>query len=300
MHLQLHTSPKRRLRTGAFDADVIRVAFSPDGRTAAIGLWQYVPGEGTRPSHTVKVVDLATGTVRDEWFRDRPIKLAWSPDGRFLALVTIKDGTVDCGCSYVGTFALVSAKDWRVQRFPQFGEIDSTQWWPGGRYVMLHGEGAQPVHFIDIARRAVRPLPTGLKGMQSWTSSPDGRFVVLQESSPPNRLHGLDTVTWKHVTVSPGAGYVPSSAKNGQWVHPILPSGSYIGGGRDAAIGGQWVRLGAVFGGHTRNQAGLDLWWGKCGESQRQLIAHDVASFDFWPRGVLESDLRGTYWETAG
>jgi dipeptidyl aminopeptidase/acylaminoacyl peptidase len=170
--------------TGVLPAPALTAAFSRDGRLAAAPLGtRDVVLRGAGPPARVR-------GRRREW----PIALAWSADGRRLAIAAERARGAGT------TIALVDGATGRVlRRFRVAGRAEALGWAPDGRRLAYAGgEVVARVVVLDTrtgARRtAARPGAEQLRGSPAF--SPAGRLALLDYSrvlfaDPPGRL-GLE------------------------------------------------------------------------------------------------------------
>ncbi|MBI3923204.1 MAG: WD40 repeat domain-containing protein [Armatimonadetes bacterium] len=274
--LRLYSVPGKLLPAGSFHSYRVQAAISPDGTTAAIGLWSS-KDHVAQAAHTIKVVSLLTGKSRNRRLRDRAVYLEWSPRGQYLGLLTDKHGLIDCACGFGGRFALVDVRTWRVRRFPQCGAVSGFSWSPDGRYVLLTVAPDSPgrAHLLDLHTKRLCPVPKVLRG----PFSPDGRYLLASGESHRERFSLFDVAGRRIRRASRRAAFIPTPAIQGQWVYPLVPRGTNVQTAEMGSADNFWVRLGAACG----IQVGDDLWCGPFGNSRRKLIARNVYRSAWWP-----------------
>jgi hypothetical protein len=277
-----------RLR-GILETESPLLAWSPDGSMAAIGVKSDETGH---MSNTITMLDCKTFEMRREVFKDHPIDVEWSPDGKYIALITSKDGErAGCACTgiYPGTLAIFDPRSSRVTRYPQYSPRHLPTWSPNSRYLAL---GSRSI--MDAGTGKARPLPAqlrkwaeGLDGASAlW--SPDGRYVLYSRLSQKTRRQGpwlLDTRTWSVIAARRDDQYLPRTAKPGDYVYPRVLV-NYRDGRTRYEWGWHWQRLGQVICYDERNERTRHrrVLVGRVGSALRLLVAERPLAWAGWSR----------------
>jgi len=278
----------------------LQVAWSYDGSKALMGPCSPL-------GHEVLLLDAATAKVKHERFRDYPFFATWSPNGRFIALITLKDPEdTGCACAWGGTFALYEVATGKVTRYPALGTIGEMIWSPDGLSIAMNKKGgmeAKPGYLFSLKSRKARPLPNALakKGetysVSGW--SPDGRYLATATETHADRL--LDTKEWKIIVPKKGDGWLPANAKEGDWVWPLCHDESK----EPVPPGGGWVRLGeptafeeVKYLAQWRDQ--FILRFGRFGRGQPSLIGETRDEPAWWPEPEASHYNGGHEWGLPG
>ena len=140
-------------------ADIMSVAFSPDGRTLL---------SGSR-DNTLKLWDAARGTLLRsiEGHKNGVATVVFSPDGR-----TVLSG----GIGALSLWDRASGK--RLRSFDDNGYVKSVAFSPDGR-TLLSGQSDKTVKLWDVASgKLLRSFEGHAGGVQSVAFSPDGRSML--------------------------------------------------------------------------------------------------------------------------
>lgn len=201
-------SPPKAAVVMNLPADPRVLAWSPDGTRLACGVWGGVPPHtgGAEHQGAVYVVDVAAQKVVHQTTLDNYVQtLAWSPDGRHLAVGT--------SASVLDTVPIAPAKLWvfDVDTFavklsatasansPSFGFIDLA-WSPDGRHLYAVEGSDVGENLGGNLRRWERdgwvekPLKSNATPFTAIAVSPDGtRLAGLGATTPrPRFVHLLD------------------------------------------------------------------------------------------------------------
>jgi len=289
-----------RLRT-TIEAESALVAWSPDCH-AAIGIEDE---KGLMP-RTVMMLDPRTFQMHREVFADRPIDAGWSPDSRFLALITSKKGErAGCACTgiYPGTLAVLDAGTGRVRRYPRYSPARRPTWSPDGRYLAL---GCTSI--MEVATAKVRRLPLRLRRaaatphIVAW--SPDGRYVLYRPEDDRGRqaVWLLDTRTWRVTSAGRGDRYLPQAAKPGEYVYPRVRV-KHSDGRAGYEWGWHWERLAQVTYYYEWNELTRHrrLFIGRVGRAARMLIVDRPLAVTRWSRDASDAERdMGRGWPGVG
>ncbi|NUR26917.1 MAG: hypothetical protein HOV83_13920 [Catenulispora sp.] len=174
-------------------SDLVLVALAPDGRTAAI--------VGGDDDITVSLLDLETQQVRPVWTGDgTPTAaegdgaLAWSPDGRLLA-VTYTTDEISLSTTVLDAYAGTV-----VEHFPDMAALSSANAaWTGDRDLVLfpideESDEVPPAVVVTVGtgvRRAYGPRPAESSGMR--VAVVHGRLIqLLDDGYVSSTLDGAD------------------------------------------------------------------------------------------------------------
>lgn len=161
----------RRIPTGG---TILRIRFSPDGKTIATG---GMAGEGD-----VRLWDVATAKRKREISTDgfAVLSLEFSPDGKWL--LSANAGTIDVWDLATGE---------RTKQLKAGGAVDSLAFSPDGR-LLATVSGRTTVEIWDFAKRQqIRKLPASpvrLFGTQAVAFSPDGKTLATASEKGQLRL----------------------------------------------------------------------------------------------------------------
>ncbi|MDP9866306.1 MULTISPECIES: WD40 repeat domain-containing serine/threonine-protein kinase [Streptosporangium] len=216
----------------------MRVAYSPDGKTLAVGRGK-----------TVQLRDAFTGADLERPFPPgNGGTLRFSPDGRFLSatdetsvkLWRVQDGRLLL-TQRIEAFmpAVAFDPDGRTLRYLTEGSVTSlditaltrpvplkgagTHWAalsPDGRLLASRDSGASEVRLWDVRRReplaALKVGPEGADGYFEMTFSGDGRRLAINTGGESSRLTIWDTATFRRIAAVQTArgGQVPALAMN--------------------------------------------------------------------------------------
>ncbi|WP_328475773.1 hypothetical protein OHA21_20205 [Actinoplanes sp. NBC_00393] len=190
----------------------------PFDGSGAPGLWSQISPDGRRLADLDVVVDLADpsryevwGAENDEYLRPQ----AWSPDGRYVAMLANLDRTVLGQDGRPGDRVL-RVIDTRTGRAS--GDLAAIRWpqWPILGWAVAFSPDSEKIAFqdgdririIDLDGKPVTdvPIPAGsrLAGKGAWTRDGDGLLVVSGERCDC----GAYPVRWTLRTVSIGTGEV--------------------------------------------------------------------------------------------
>jgi len=259
----------------------VDMAWSYDGRKAAIR-----PNGLDELTHQMLLLDTASETLRPVRFRDYPFFAAWSPDGNYVAMLTIKDISEEgCACSWGGTFGIYEPEAREMTRYPALGTIGAMSWSPDSLSIAMEkdgGEEARPGYLFSVVSRSAKRLPEALAGdeelfsLKGW--SPDGRYLVGGWRWA-DRL--LDVNQWKVIVRKPDDHWLPGDAKEGDWVSPIGNEGRQF-------VPYGWIRLGQLTAsedmkGDEKTGYLYDIYLDKFGSGQPSLIATTGGSAAWWP-----------------
>jgi WD40 repeat protein len=161
-------------------------AFSPDSRRVAVSL----------PDGWVRLHDLAGGGERRLGPDLRALHMAFSPDGRQLALVLLRNNTA-VEVLDVQTNAVVA---W----FPNPAEVHALAWSPDGR-LLAAGCDDRNVHVWDVPRRQEQAVLEGhQKQVWSVCFHPSGNLLASWAGDSTTRL--WDPVSGRCLVTAPGLG----------------------------------------------------------------------------------------------
>lgn len=173
--------------------------WSPDGQRLAI-----FPGDTDREiglldtgAHRIGSLALPAQTMVTTRFWQEFAELAWSPDGRWLALPVHDDGD---GCSVAAreeTCYLLLATDGSGTRGLSDHSTGYLAWAPDGRVALTHWPDATiDVWPTDLSAPRVIPLPAGMKPMDghvlAW--SPDGTNLAVVLWTPATQEFGVSLI----------------------------------------------------------------------------------------------------------
>jgi WD40 repeat protein len=181
----------RKVRTWGFSEPAV----SPDGKWLA-AVWAWQP----------KVSDLRTGKelFSMEPFTSQEVALAYSPDGKVLALVTDRDPALhlrDAATGKEQTQVTIP-----TQRDRPFSRHRTVRFAAGANVLGVGGDG-DGVHVYDVAAgRFVRTLPGG----KVFAFSPDGKLLAIP-GYPNNSIKLWDVATGKVEAEFRGHGWSVSS-----------------------------------------------------------------------------------------
>jgi dipeptidyl aminopeptidase/acylaminoacyl peptidase len=212
-HILLHdlaTAKQTELSPGISDTIQACFAWSPDGKQIA-----YISDQSGQ--FNVYVMSIADGEAHQVLDAGYPAwKVAWSPDGRWLA-VSVEASGID-----FGTF-IVPAGGGEAQRIEdQDGSIDAGQaaWSPDSQRLAFSSDthGYNNIGIYEIATHQITWLTEGEGEKQFPAWSPDGRLLVYVFN------HG--TVSWlalqapgeqtQMYQVEPGVHYIPRFTPDGK------------------------------------------------------------------------------------
>jgi serine/threonine protein kinase len=182
------------------------VAFSPNGKQIAFG-------RGNDPvfGRAQLLVANTDGTgekmVWEGPFLEMPFQLAWSPNGRQIAL------NFEAGPETAGLVRVADAGTWKTKdlaRLKQFA-VSDIAWVPNGRGIVLSYQmgGTPPplrlqIGILSIADGQIHPITRDTNGYQTVSVSQDGRSLAsVQQRS---------TVTWYVMPSSGFSGKSPEPA----------------------------------------------------------------------------------------
>lgn len=181
---------------------------SPDGRTVADAATHDEPDYRA----VVRLTDLTTGRVR--WLPGTASRtIAWSPDGRRLA---IEDISADGGTGALRILDIADGRAITLASHPlRQGAFDVTAAFaPDGRFAYVYDFR---VHVVDAAGRELLTFPAGgylLTGKGSWT--PDGTsFAMVKRTDKSWTPHWFNASTG-HEVPGPGLPAVSGDLSGGQ------------------------------------------------------------------------------------
>ncbi len=302
------------------------VAFSPDGRTLAIGNRSHSVGGSVRDG-IIFLWDVVTGERIDAWSEglNKPTSLAFSPDGRTLAI-----GSVGWAGGF-GTWGSVTLWDMETGTHKHkltghTGGVKSVAYSPDGRTLAIaswpdpsNHNGDDTVRLYDaVTVELKRTLEGHVWGVHSVAYSTDGRTIAI--ASWDGRLSVWDAETGTHMRqLEEHTGKVSSVAfsPDGR----TIATGSWVGFDDWRGPGGSVRLFDAVTGvhkftleGHTRGVKSVAfspdgrtlasgswdktvrLWNVVTGAQVRRLKAPDhVWSVAFSPDGRTLASAGGNY-----
>lgn len=199
------------------------VLLSPDGARLAL---PPPPAEAWKTGERPLIIDLRNGaTLQAPRFavEDPPfiyalvVPLAWSPDGRTLAVGVLVDRTGQTKYEEIGTIDVLSGAYRKLAAVdlwagdPQWSELDlgNVGFSPDGRrlaYQYNRGGGHVVVLRLDSGQAATFDLPKfdALAGKGAWT--PDGTRLVTVHADDTTDSHGDHHYSWEFTARDPTTG----------------------------------------------------------------------------------------------
>ena len=325
---------KIRVVRGELFGGVWSLALSPDGRTLASGHRSLQVGHSERDG-VVRLWDTATGELQYTFSAgiSRPTSLAFSPDGRTLAV-----GHLDWAFGF-GSWGWATLRDAATGEFKHLLEghkggvyrlafsADGRTFASGSRISMEYGSGAVTVRIWDAATGAnLSSLEAFVWEVGSLALSPDGG--VLAVASRGGRLSLWDTATGTlrrqveghsgpitSVAISPDGGTVAAGNRAGQvgwdwdwrWAGTVRLWDAATGTQKNSLEGHTDGIKSVAFSPDGRTLASgswdetVRLWNAATGENIRTLEGHtgEVNSVAFGPDGNTLASAGGEDGETV-